>query len=311
MIGLRKFLKFSLIALVSCSASPQERILKDKSSQRALIPLRANNLAGQYDYKSPSATYVLDAKLEEISGLAYNELDNTFLANDDESGNFYVLSSTDLSIIEEIKFSKKGDFESIEKVGDDIIIGKNTGTFYFYNLITKTAAQYKTELKAKNDVEGSCYFESEHALLIACKGQSLQTQKGEKKKKSIYSFDLKNKTLDPQPFLTINDEMLISHIEKHYVSESISKLRKLKNRAKEHAPSGIAIHPRSGEYYIVSARGSTLVVLDNNKVFKEINFLNSRIIPQPEGICFDKNGNLFIATEGQGFSGKVFKFETK
>jgi len=40
-----------------------------------------------------------------------------------------------------------------------------------------------------------------------------------------------------------------------------------------------------------------------------VHFLDEGIIPQPEGITFDYKNNLYIATEGQGFNGKVFKFE--
>jgi len=93
-----------------------------------------------------------------------------------------------------------------------------------------------------------------------------------------------------------------------YASESKSKIKKLTNRVKDFAPSGIAIHPLSKEYYLISARGSTLVILDTNRQFKDLIFLNDKSNKQPEGICFDGQSNLYISTEGHGLSAKIFKF---
>jgi len=122
---------------------------------------------------------------------------------------------------------------------------------------------------------------------------------------------LEDKELDESPFLTIEDDALEKTVQDQYLSESKSGLKKLKNRAKEFSPSGIVIHPTSGDYYLLSAKGSTVVIINEDKEIQEVIFLDNRIIPQPEGICFGKERDLYISTEGQGFSGKIFKFESR
>ncbi len=100
----------------------------------------------------------------------------------------------------------------------------------------------------------------------------------------------------------------MSHVDVRYSKISKSKRKKLVNRSKSFAPSGLAVHPLNEDLYILSAKGSLLVIFDKTKFLKRVIFLNSKTIPQPEGIAFDQLNHLYIATEGQGFSGKIFKF---
>ncbi|MDX1285770.1 MAG: SdiA-regulated domain-containing protein, partial [Draconibacterium sp.] len=81
-----------------------------------------------------------------------------------------------------------------------------------------------------------------------------------------------------------------------------------KKRIQDFSPSGIAIHPENGSTYILSAKGSTLVIFDHNSDLEKVVLLNDKKIPQPEGICFDSKSNLYIATEGKGSPGKIFIF---
>lgn len=297
---------FCLICCSNTSTDTQENsvisstIQKDSHTDNYILP---------YDIGTPSSNHVLDSKLGEISSLAFDNYHNIFICNDDENGKIYILYGSDFSIVEEIKFSEKGDFEAIEKIGPNFYIAKSNGNVYNYNLETKETLVIKSDLSTKNDVEGMCFNENEGVLLLACKGQALEESKKSNGHKSVYKLDLETSKMDTKPFLKIFDEDLIKQVTRNFSSISKSKSKNFKQRAKSFAPSGIAIHPRTGNYYMISAKGSTLVVYSPSKELLHVGFLNENTIPQPEGITFDDSGSLYISTEGKGFSGKIFKFD--
>jgi uncharacterized protein YjiK len=281
----------------------EDKLVEDKSIEGKSVQDKAI-----YDFTAPSEVFVLDKKLNEISSLAYNSSENLFITNNDEDGRIFTLDPITFEIRSEDKFAKKGDYEAIELVGDDIIVCQNTGTLYFYNQISKETIKFNTKLSARNDVEGLCFDRDSGALLLACKGQPIAKVKGKKNQKCVYRFDLAKKKLDKDPYLIISDDELKYFVESSNSDKTKSKLKQLKRRAKDFAPSGIAIHPISRDYYLISARGSLLVIIGSNKRVKNVIFLNSKSNPQPEGISFDEDNNLYISTEGKGFSGKIFKF---
>ncbi|MCP4439281.1 MAG: hypothetical protein GY810_10110 [Aureispira sp.] len=260
-----------------------------------------------YIFEIPSASFFLDKKLTEVSSLAYDKEDHSFITNNDESGTIFTLRPESFKIKRKEKFAKKGDYEAIEKVGNTIILCESSGKLYFYDRVSKKTTTYKTELGIKNNVEGLCYEKESHSLLLACKAKPLDDDKDTK---CVYQFDLTQKELITQPFLSISQNELKSLVKSTFADLSKSKLKDLKNRAAEFSPSGIAIHPKTGEYFLTSAKGSSLLILTKTKILKEIIFLDKKAMPQPEGLCFDKNNNLYISTEGQGSPGKILKFNS-
>lgn len=295
---------------ICCGLSQKEHeISNERIKNPSIENANSSQISRNYNFQELSEFFILENRLGEISSLAYDKSTKTFLSNNDESGSFYFLDPKTFKIKSDVEFAKKGDYESIEKVGEDIIICDSSGNLFFYNQSSKETNKVKTALGPKNDVEGLCYDEKSHSLLLACKGEALNISKDKRgEKKSVYRFDMGSKKLIKKPFLSISDKKLKSHLNETYPSLSKSKLKKLKESAKEFAPSGIAIHPESKDYYLISAHSSILLIIDKNKEIKDLIFLNESSIPQPEGICFDQDNNLYISTEGHGFLGKIFKF---
>ena len=287
------------------------------NSQASHIPSKLSKIAESYqvayDFSSPTETFVLDKKLNEISSLAYEPEGNYFITNDDESGHFYHLRGDDFTIAEEISFSKKGDYEAIEKIGNKAYVAKSNGNLYVYDYSTTETTTIKSVLSPKNDIEGLCYDKSNEALLLACKGHPYDEEAGSKKKKykSIYKYDLRSAELDTEPYMNVHIKELTRFVELTNASAAPSKLKKLKHRVKQFAPSGIAVHPVTGEYYVISARGSLIAIYTKTKELVHVELVNNKTIPQPEGITFDIYNNLYISTEGQTFSGKIFKFNVE
>ncbi|MBC7778308.1 MAG: SdiA-regulated domain-containing protein [Phycisphaerae bacterium] len=254
-----------------------------------------------YDLQNPSLTINLVSEaLKEISGLSPTDLAGVYLAIADERGEvFFVEGNSGGSVSRRVLFRDKGDFESVEMVGKSIWAAKSNGDMYEITDWEKNpphVEEFKTSLKKHNDVEGLAYDPWRKALLLACKEQpdSLYPR-------GIYVFNLETKTLDESPAYTIHPEevnRLVSYgeVERHeYFS-----------------PSGLAVHPLTGDVYVVSTALKRLVVLDyKTGKIKFAQRLDKKILPQPEGISFDAQGNLLLSSEGKLGEGMLLKFDFK
>jgi uncharacterized protein YjiK len=74
------------------------------------------------------------------------------------------------------------------------------------------------------------------------------------------------------------------------------------------SPSAIAVHPITGEIYVTSSKGKLLLVLDRQGRIVHLEKLKKSLHTQPEGICFDADGTMFIANEGKDGKAKIYKF---
>ena len=301
-----------VVLLFNCKSDRVTVLTNTKDESSSIETLEVKNpsidsLQKHYNFNESSEIFILSQELTEISGLSYYKQNNSLFAINDEKGVFYELSLTDGQVLNKTKFHKKGDYEGLEYLEGQVVVSKNNGSLYFYDLQTKETEVIKTPLTVSNDVEGLCYDPQERMLLLACKGQNTNMLR-EKTVKSIYGFSLDSFKLLEIPVLDVFDDELIEFVETTSKDQSKTELKKLKNRVKAFSPSGIAIHPTKNHVYILSARGSTLLILNDKYNIHNIVFLRSNVIPQPEGICFDAEANLYISTEGHGFSGKIFKY---
>ena len=108
------------------SDTSTETIVNSSSEIKKTVQQLSN-----YNFETPSETFIMDKKLGEISSLAYDAEENVLLTNNDENGNIFILDPQSFKITAEEKFAKKGDYESIEKIGDDVIVSKNTGCLLY------------------------------------------------------------------------------------------------------------------------------------------------------------------------------------
>lgn len=59
-------------------------------------------------------------------------------------------------------------------------------------------------------------------------------------------------------------------------------------------PSGMAIHPVSGNIYIIASVGNLLMVYSKESIMLAMIKLRSEYFPKPEGICFSPDGSLYF-----------------
>jgi uncharacterized protein YjiK len=74
----------------------------------------------------------------------------------------------------------------------------------------------------------------------------------------------------------------------------------------------MAFNKKNQEWYLLSSINKMLIIADRTWNVKQVISLNSSLFPQPEGISFDSDNNLYISNEaGNSSVGTVLKFVLK
>lgn len=268
-----------------------------------------------YDLEQPVATFEMPESLKEISGLGMTEDLENLTAVNDEEGIVFLINKRDGKVVKEITFWDDGDYEGLEIIGNDAFIIKSSGTIYHvrdYLSDRPSTIKIKTFLNQENDVEGLACDRAKNCLLVGCKGKIAEGETEQPRlKKAIYQFDLGNMTMKNEPafMLTLPDiQEYISHMEEHGEMEKLLEDFSHKEDELKFSPSGIAIHPITKEIYVTSSKGKLLLVLSPEGKIVHLKKLKKKIHAQPEGICFDADGTLYIANEGKDDKAVVYKF---
>jgi uncharacterized protein YjiK len=270
---------FSAFLLLLCFVIAQQNSLNEGTLQHY-------DFSGDY-----SKTITLPKKLNEISGLAITD-DNRLFAHNDEVGTIYEVDISTWKILNEFYLGKKKikkDFEGIAIVKDSLFMITSSGVIYKFsfqddekNVDYKT---FKTFLSAKYNVEGLCYDNTTNSLLLTCKDYAGKNLKGYK---AIYSFDLARYKLLEEPRFLINLDSL-----------------KNKYNIGNFSPTGIEIHPNSGNLFVLSSHEKAIVEISSTGELLNAVKLKSKYHHQPEGISFLSDLSLLISDEGKGEKAKV------
>lgn len=235
-----------------------------------------------YNITEPE-TYELGAKLNEISGICWVN-DSVMLANNDESGKIFAINLADMKDFEyrNVKFGSKDDYEDIVKVDSSIYILISTGQIMKitnYKSKDSVQAELVANLEGKeNEFESLYYDKSENSLVMLCKN----CHKEKDKIRSAYRFDLGTNTLIDTPYYQID----MADIKK-----------KLDDSRQEFRPSAAAVNPVDNKVYIVSSVGKLMVVINKKGKVEQAFGISGIMFPQPEGISFADNGDMYISNE--------------
>jgi len=260
--------------------------------------------AQNYHLDKPERRMELAPELLEISGLEWASEGNHLLAVQDERGLIYRLDPETGSILQQAEFASDGDFEGIAVVGDTVYVVKSTGTLY---RITDSGEgkvsveKFKSHIDKTYDVEGLTTDLKNRQLLMACKAAPPQLPQGEK---HVYAWNLDDMSLPKQPVLTIRLSDMLDFLQRNPATPRQEKMLEYLNRAEpvgglRFSPSGIAVHPTLGHWYILSGPGRMLAVYSPKGQLLALHRFDKDLLEQPEGICFDLQGNLYIASEGK------------
>jgi hypothetical protein len=245
---------------------------------------------------SVADVFKLDLKIKEISGIIWDKDSNEFIVNNDESGKLFFLDKESKIIKREIRFGEKGDYEDVTLANGIIYILRSDG------VITKilqdsTGKTYgveagKLELTGTNDFETMYYDDVRKALILICKNCSMDG----KSSVSAFAFYPDSTGFDEKPVFTINADEI-----KNLSPKKSSKLQ----------PSAAAIHPVLNKLFILSSASNQLVIADRDGNPESVYHLSKKLFPQPEGITFKSNGDMYISNEGVTTKSTLLKFSYK
>jgi uncharacterized protein YjiK len=308
MVMIKYLISMLLLFVVSgvLSQSRQKDILFEKE-----------NYHFQYDVNHADKVWKMPDELKEISALTFLS-DHLLATVQDEKGIVYIYNTIKEKVVKKIKFTGAGDFEGLEKVKDDIWVLRSDGKLYRvmdYKEKEPKIKKYETGFSERNNTEGLGFDYATQKLLIACKGYpfpKVEKRWEAKEFKSVYSFDLKEKKLDNDPFLLIALDSIKEHSDYNTLTRWGIELLAYFDEAEgdvSFQPSGVAVHPQSGNLYLLASVGKILAVFSPKGVMLSLVELDKNVHLQPEGICFSPDGTLYISNEGHDHKGKVYRFD--
>ncbi|SOD79728.1 SdiA-regulated domain-containing protein [Spirosoma fluviale] len=271
----RLFIGF-IILLAGCGTS-------SKTNEQPEAGTLATEFKLPYQLSAPDQTYALPKELKEISGLTYYK-DDQLLCVQDEEAVVYVFDTKKGKVVKDFGFGGYGDFEGIEYVNGQVYVLESNGTLSRFEPESTQIGKTKTDLPKKTEVEGLGYDPKTKRLLIAVKNGEGSSDK------AVYSFDLLNRAVFKD--MSLNDD----------------QLKGAGIDPKTYKPSGIAVHPKTGEWYMLTSVGKRLLITSRKAKIIYSEPLDPKAFRQPEGICFAPNGDLYIASEGNGEKGYIQKF---
>lgn len=305
-------MKFIIVSLLVLFYSMANQCNSTKISVES-TPKKVQLKDVPYNIHEIDHVLVMPLELREISGLTYDIESQTLLCVNDELGFIYGLDLEEGNVQSKRNFGGIGDYEGIAHFNTDLIITRSNGKIYFYD--TTNGDPYKivrTPLNTQNNIEGITYDPQSNKILLACKGTPRIAGKfNETKGKTIFEYDVVADTLMTKPYILLKDKKLKRKVKEIYSDTGLDEvhLKQLEKRVESFAPSGLAIHPISGDLYVLSAQRSLLVVIDNLKEIKHIHFLAEDMHVQPEGICFTPTGDMYISNEGKSGRAKIFLYK--
>lgn len=259
------------------------------------ILLNKRDVSLGYDFNEPDETLVLPDTLREVSGITIGYNHRIFCIQD-ENGILFQFDTESKEIVQQEVFGDDGDYEGVCRVGAFFYVLRSDGTLFELEEQAAAAVELIAEEDASQSLglrinqydlslpvgenEGLCFDQKNNQLLIISREQSPHTKTNER---VVYAFDLTKKQLSKQPVFTLNP-----------FSGKWKKQSDLSFR-----PSELALHPITGELYVLSSKDQALFVFSPTGKIKSIQRLNPTIFTKPEGIAFLENGDVYISNEGK------------
>lgn len=252
----------------------------------------------EYNLKDVKRRWDLPGDLEEISGLSYYKGDQLACVQD-EKGVLYLYDLIKGEIALDMKFGSKGDYEGVEIVDETAYVLRSDGEIFYFELGSDRVEKIKTGLTEDNDAEGLGYSKRTSEFLIACKEQPGLKKEDLKNCRAVYRLGLHDDEVKKHDRYLIEGASYNKMLEEKGLS---------KKKHKPFKPSGVAVHPGTGDLFVIGTVGKMLLVMNPVGEIKDLVPLDPEIFVQPEGITFSPEGDLFISSEGKGKKGYILKF---
>ena len=255
-----------------------------------------------YHLGSPQK-FVMSESLREISGIVtLRGNGDTLYAIEDEEGKLFYFHPGDGKFTYK-KFAKRGDYEDVTILNDkEFVVLRSDGSLFVFPLSLVSDGNIDNVEKYENILPSGEYeglFGDDNGKLIAlCKSCPDDDQRDE-----VSAYVLERGHKDSPA--TGNSLTITGHFK---VDVSLLKLTDINRKVKFH-PSCIARHPLTREWYIISSVNKILLVLDDHWKMKAGYPLDPSLFRQPEGLAFDRKGNMLISNEGGDGNAHVLLFK--
>ncbi len=252
-----------------------------------------------YDLGNPEKIFMPDILLE-VSGISFYPGNNDSIwAVQDERGMVFQLKQGEKKY-RDFRFAKDGDYEDLSFLNQDLYVLRSDGHIFRIpaasgkGLLVDSTREW-SDLLPEAEYEGLYGDSLSQSLYAMTKvNGSRKSEKGT----SIYKLNLiEDGRLEKSDRITVSDDTINSILGK-------------KMKAGRFQPSGLARHPATGDWYLISSVNKLLIVANSNFQIESVWPLLPSRFRQPEGIAFDRLGNMYISNEGDEVSsGNVLKFE--
>jgi hypothetical protein len=259
--------------------------------------------------------FVLGDDLHEISGITFLRGNpDTLYGEEDEDGKLFYFHLGDEKYPYQ-KFGKRGDYEDVTILDNkEFVVLRSDGSLYVF------PAGYVRAGEVRKKDRGDEVREYEHILpageyeglfgdvdkvgsrLIAlCKNCPDDDQK-EEVSGYVLQYNARHDLAVTEHFRVDLSALKLTSINR--------KLTGTNRKARFH-PSCLARHPLTREWYIISSVNKLLLVLDDKWKVKASYPLSPSLFKQPEGLAFDRKGNMYISNEGGEGNANVLLFNYK
>jgi len=254
-----------------------------------------------YDLARPAVIHELPGMLLEVSALTDVDA-NAVACLQDEQGTVYRVDLGTGAVSTLATFSGPGDFEGLTRVGDEYFALRSDGLVFHLrpeNGVFAMRDTFRLDVM-HNDLEGLGYDEVNKRILVSPKdvtkgGPELRDRR------VLYAFDPHDREHPVAEVLQLSLQKLMAQA----TAKGIVIPTKQRDDGREVPAlklrySSVAVHPRSGHYYLLSAVDRSLLVVDRAGDLVHLAWLDERLLPKPEGITFLANGDLVLSSEGKG-----------
>lgn len=247
-----------------------------------------------YDLNKPQK-FVVSKSLHEISGIALvNRIPDSLYAIEDEDGKLFKFHLGD-GVFNHTKFGKKGDYEDVTILkSEEVIVLRSDGSLFCFPLDkahdkkVDSVKEY-INILPQGEYEG-LYIDDDGKLYAMCKNCPVDSHH----EVTVY-------------ILQKNAMARWAITSQFQVSPDKKKLTSINEKIRFH-PSCLSKNPITHEWYIVSSVNKLLITLDPKWNITAYYSLDPVLFKQPEGLAFDREGNMYISNEGVQGDGDVLLF---
>lgn len=234
--------------------------------------------------------YVMKKVLLEVSGIVYLGNDSIAAVNDERGELFLLDLETNKS--QKYKFKGKDDYEDLVRTDSFYYVMESDGDIHEVTAppdVHVTSYDFPDDSK-RIEFESMVWYKELNKLVLITKDHR---DKDRVESIDAYSFDLATKKFDSAFFFKLP-------LKEIYI--------KLENYSADCKPSGAALHPITNKLFIIASVGKLLLECSPEGKLDKIYKLNPTQFPQPEGITFADNGDMYISNEGLDGKATILKF---